>query len=101
MKSKVYFLPWDRRGELTPFLKKAGIFEHIKAKNFTALKIHFGEEGNEGYIKPEYVKQIVKVAREKTAFPFLADCSTLYGGQRSDAYHHLLVANKHGFNIDN
>jgi len=101
MKSKVYFLPWDRKDELAPFLKKAQVFEHIKAKNFTALKIHFGEDGNNGYIKPEYVKQIVKIAREKTAFPFLIDASTLYSGQRSDAYHHLLIANKHGFNIDN
>ncbi|MDR3244482.1 MAG: DUF362 domain-containing protein [Elusimicrobiota bacterium] len=101
MKSKVYFLPWDRKEELAPFLKKAQVFEHIKAKNFTALKIHFGEDGNNGYIKPEYVKQVVKIAREKTAFPFLIDASTLYSGQRSDAYHHLLIANKHGFNIDN
>ncbi|MDR2860308.1 MAG: DUF362 domain-containing protein, partial [Elusimicrobiota bacterium] len=74
--------------------------EHVKAKQFLALKMHFGEEGNHGYVKPEYVKQIVKIAREKTAFPFLTDASTLYSGKRGEAYHHLLTADKHGFNIE-
>jgi uncharacterized Fe-S center protein len=30
----------------------------------------------------------------------LTDTTTLYHGGRRDAYHHLLTANKHGFNID-
>lgn len=101
MKSKVYFLPWERRSELYKFLKKARVFDHVKARQFLAIKMHFGEHGNEGYIKPEYVKPIVDIAREKTSFPFLTDASTIYVGKRSDAYHHLMIANKHGFNIDN
>ncbi|MDR1695737.1 MAG: DUF362 domain-containing protein [Endomicrobium sp.] len=100
MPSKVYFLPWERRSELYEFLKAARIFSHVKARQFLAVKMHFGEEGNEGYIKPEYIPPLVKIAREKTAFPFLTDASTIYVGQRSDAYHHLLIANKHGFNIE-
>ncbi|AKL97870.1 DUF362 domain-containing protein [Endomicrobium proavitum] len=100
MSSKVYFLPWKKRNELYKFLKKAKAFEHVKARNFIAIKIHFGEDGNEGYIKPQYVAPVVKIAREKTAFPFLTDCSTIYVGKRSDAYHHALLANKHGFTIE-
>ncbi|MDR3195868.1 MAG: DUF362 domain-containing protein [Endomicrobium sp.] len=100
MASKVYFLPWNRRNELYKFLKAARIFNHVKARNFIAIKMHFGEDGNEGYIKPEYVYQVVKIIREKTAYPYLTDASTIYVGKRSDAYHHLLIADKHGFNID-
>ncbi|MCL2484761.1 MAG: DUF362 domain-containing protein [Endomicrobia bacterium] len=100
MSSKVYFLPWKRKDEFYKFLKKARAFDHVKARNFIAIKIHFGEDGNKGYIKPEYVAPVVKIAREKTAFPFLTDCSTIYVGKRSDAYHHLLLANKHGFTIE-
>ncbi|MCL2798847.1 MAG: DUF362 domain-containing protein [Endomicrobia bacterium] len=100
MSSKVYFLPWERREELPKFLKAAKVFSHVKARNFLAVKIHFGEDGNEGYIKPEYVAPVVKIAREKTAFPFLTDSSTIYVGKRSDAYHHVLLANKHGFTIE-
>ena len=100
MSSKVYFLPWDRKNEFYEFLKKARVFDHVKARQFLAIKMHFGEDGNEGYIKPEYAAQLVKIAREKTAFPFLTDASTIYAGQRADAYHHLLIAAKHGFTID-
>ena len=53
MRSRVYFLPWEKRGEFYAFLKKAGIFRHIKARQYLAIKIHFGEEGNKGYVKPE------------------------------------------------
>ncbi|MDR1941439.1 MAG: DUF362 domain-containing protein [Endomicrobium sp.] len=100
MSSKVYFLPWKRRGEIYEFLKAARVFNHVKARNFLAVKIHFGEEKNTGYIKPEYVKPVIDILKEKTAFPYLTDCSTIYVGKRADAYHHLLVANKHGFNIE-
>jgi uncharacterized Fe-S center protein len=100
MMSKVYFLPWNRKNEFYKFLKSAKIFNHVKARNFLSIKMHFGEDGNEGYIKPEYVSQVVRIVREKTAFPYLSDASTIYVGKRSDAYHHLLIANKHGFSID-
>ncbi len=100
MASKVYFLSWDMRNELYNFFKAAMIFNHVKARNLLAVKIHFGEDGNEGYIKPEYVLPVVKIAREKTAYPFLTDASTIYVGKRSDAYHHLLIANKHGFTVE-
>ncbi|MDR3111556.1 MAG: DUF362 domain-containing protein [Elusimicrobiota bacterium] len=101
MSSKVHFLAWDRKDEFLQFLKITKVFSHIKAKNFLAIKIHFGEEGNEGYINHQYTKQVVKIAKEKTAFPFLTDASTIYIGKRSDAYHHLIVAQKHGFSIEN
>lgn len=100
MKSKVYFLPWKRKNEFYKFLKAAKVFNHVKARQFLAIKMHFGEEGNNGFVKPEYVSEIVKIAREKTAFPYLTDASTIYVGKRSDAYHHLLIADKHGFNIE-
>ncbi|MDR1401210.1 MAG: DUF362 domain-containing protein [Endomicrobium sp.] len=100
MSSKVYFLSWSRRSELHDFLKVAGTFDHVKARNFMAIKIHFGEDGNEGYIKPEYVLPVIKAVEEKTAYPFLTDASTIYVGKRSDAYHHLLIANKHGFTVE-
>jgi uncharacterized Fe-S center protein len=100
MANKVYFLPWNRRAEFYPFLKAARVFEHVKARNYLAIKIHFGEDGNNGYIKPEYAAEIVKIAKEKTAFPFLTDASTIYVGKRSDAYHHHVIARKHDFTID-
>ncbi|MDR1511193.1 MAG: DUF362 domain-containing protein [Endomicrobium sp.] len=100
MFSKVYFLPWNRKNELCDFLKVAGVVNHVKARDFLAIKIHFGEDGNDGYIRSEYVLPVVKIVKERTAYPFLTDASTIYVGKRSDAYHHLLIANKHGFTIE-
>ena len=101
MASKVYFLPWNKRNEFAEWLKTTGAYKDIKAREFVALKIHFGEEGNTGFISPDYVKPIVKRIREITGFPFLTDAGTIYVGRRADAYHHLLIADKHGFNIQN
>jgi uncharacterized Fe-S center protein len=100
MPSKVYFLPWYKKGELYKFLKATRIFGHIKTRNFVAIKVHFGEKHNKGHIDPKHVLPIVKIIKEKTAYPFLTDASTIYVGKRSDAYHHHLIAHKHGFTID-
>ena len=70
MAGKVFFLPWNRRNEFYDFVKKARAFDHVKARQFLAIKMHFGEDGNEGYVKPEYTKILADIAREKTAFPF-------------------------------
>jgi uncharacterized Fe-S center protein len=45
------------------------------------------------------VKTIIEKILLKGGYPFLADTSTLYKGQRSDARRHLLVADEHGFNL--
>jgi uncharacterized Fe-S center protein len=92
MPSKVYFLTRDKKDDLYNFLKATRIFGHVKARNFVAIKIHFAEEHNKGHIDPKYVLPVVKVIREKTVSPFLADASTIYVGKRSDAYHHQLTS---------
>jgi uncharacterized Fe-S center protein len=100
MSSKVYFLPWIKINELHKFLRTTGIFNQIKARSFLAIKVHFGEDGNMGHINPNYISPLVKIIKKKTAYPFLTDASTIYVGERSDAYHHLLIANKHGFTVE-
>ena len=45
-------------------LDKAGI-DKIDFKNkLTAIKLHFGEPGNLGFIRPNYVKRVVKKISE-------------------------------------
>jgi len=100
MSSKTYFLPWKRRNKVYDFLKDVGISDHVKARNFVAIKINFGEDGNIGHIKPEFVSPVVKIVKERSAYPFLTDASTIYVGKRSDAFHHLIIAHKHGFTVE-
>lgn len=101
MKSDVFFLPWDKLNDLGAWLKGTGLYKTIEPHQFAAIKIHFGEEGNKGFIKPGLVKPVVDEISANGAYPFLTDANTIYVGARADAVHHALTAEKHGFNIAN
>ena len=51
MSGKVYFLPWNKKDEFYKFLKFARAFDNVKARQFVAIKMHFGEDDNEGYVE--------------------------------------------------
>jgi uncharacterized Fe-S center protein len=99
--SKVYFLPWERIEEFPAWVQGTGLAATVKERDFVALKIHFGEQGNKGYIPPRLVRPVVELLKNVKANPFLTDASTIYVGTRADAVHHLLTANDHGFTVDN
>jgi len=95
--SDVYFLESENARELLGLLDAAGIALAIKQNDFTAIKIHFGEKGNIGYIKPETIKPVIQKIRAIGAIPFVTDANTIYRGQRTDAVHHLMLAAEHNF----
>jgi uncharacterized Fe-S center protein len=101
--SEVFFTPMRlEKGEALPrklrrLVEKAGIETIDFEKKFTAIKVHFGEAGNLGYLRPNYAKVIVDFVREKGGRPFLTDCNTLYPGRRKNALEHLELAYEHGF----
>jgi len=97
MKPKVIFLPHDRSQDIPSAIKAHGFDGNIKKGDFAAIKIHFGEKGNIGYIRPKLIKPLIKMIKEAGAYPFLTDANTIYRGERTDAYHHLLVAAEHEF----
>ena len=101
MSGKVYFLPWRERNDFSSWIKTTGAFNIVKEHTFAAIKIHFGEEGNTGFIRPEYVKPVADTIAARGSYPFMTDANTIYIGQRADAVHHALVADKHGFNVAN
>ena len=105
MKSKVYFTDMRvKYGTLNMLDKLKNLLIESKMLDidfkdkFVALKIHFGELGNLAYVKPNYVKVIVDLIKEKGGIPFLTDASTLYSGTRSNAISHLKTAMLNGFN---
>jgi uncharacterized Fe-S center protein len=75
----------------------AGFAELLKANALTAIKVHFGEFGNDGYISPVFVRQVVEKVRAAGAKPFLTDTNTFYSGSRHNAVDHLITAIEHGF----
>ncbi len=72
----------------------------IKRNQLVALKQHFGERGNNGYLKPELVAGLVQEVRGHGGRPLLIETNTLYKGSRSDSYEHLSTAYDHGFTPD-
>ena len=76
---------------------RAGFSDVVAPNNRTALKLHFGERGSDGFISPVYVRQVVDKVKACGALPFLTDTNTLYTGSRSNAVDHITTAILHGF----
>lgn len=102
-RSKVYYTDFRTKlGEGLPtkfkrLLKAAGIGDIDMEGKFVAIKMHFGELGNLGFLRPNYAKAVVDVVKELGGIPFLTDCNTLYPGSRKNAIEHLYCAWENGF----
>ncbi|MCP3945116.1 MAG: DUF362 domain-containing protein [Desulfobacteraceae bacterium] len=83
--------------KLTRLLETAGIKQILTKNDLTAIKIHFGEQGNTNFIRPVYIRQLIQTIRRTEATPFLTDANTLYVGSRSDAISHIKTAVENGF----
>lgn len=108
MKSKVFFVPLslkEGREKISKainfLLEKTYFYEKVEKNDFVAIKIHFGEEENRGFVKPEFLREIIKKIKTKGARPFLTDTNTLYVGRRANAVEHLILASEHGFTVEN
>ncbi|MBP2649482.1 MAG: 4Fe-4S ferredoxin iron-sulfur binding domain protein [Firmicutes bacterium] len=104
MASKVYFANLRARtdknnkiGKIKNLFDCAGLNELIQKDDLTAIKLHFGERGSDGFINPVFVRQVVEKIKGKGAKAFLTDTNTLYSGSRHNAVDHLLTALEHGF----
>ena len=87
-KSKVYFIQ-----EITPE-NIVKIYERLgkKLPGKVAVKLHSGEEGNQNYLKPEFVKPIVEKANGT-----VVECNTAYTGARDTTEKHVKLMEKHGW----
>jgi len=104
MKSKVYFISLNDyssidnvKSGLFKLVKESRVLDFIRKDEKVALKIHFGEEGNTGFVKPEYVRIINDGIMALGAKTFLTDTNTLYKGRRTTSKDHLNIAYEHGF----
>ena len=104
MASEVYFIKVSdadpaalRQKKLKSLLDRSRILDFVSAGDSVAVKLHFGEEGNTGFVKPEYVRQACALISEKKARALVSDTNTLYRGRRLLADDHLKLAHEHGF----
>ncbi len=104
MKSKVYFIathPSEAvesiNGKLDRLLTASKVLDCIGPKSRAAIKVHFGEEGNANFVRPEHVRVVCDAVLRKGAAAFLSDANTLYRGRRMNSPDHLMLAQEHGF----
>ena len=87
-KSKVYFT-----SEITPetLIK---IYEKVGAnlKGKVAIKLHSGEDGNQNFLKPDFMKKLVDKLNAT-----VVECNTAYPGERTNNKKHRRLLSKHGW----
>jgi uncharacterized Fe-S center protein len=103
MTSKVYFTDLRSRNQhenkinrIKRLFDESGLHKSVDRNGFSAIKLHFGEEGNDSFIKPIFVRAVVEKVLENRGKPFLTDTNTIYGS-RQNSVQHLQTAIKHGF----
>lgn len=107
MKSKVYFVSVKEsdkqktiKDKFTKLLTESRLLDFLQRNNNIVIKIHFGEEGNTGFVRPEYIKVLCDAISERGASSFLSDTNTLYSGRRTNSGDHTKLAYEHGFTKD-
>jgi uncharacterized Fe-S center protein len=107
MPSKVFFIAASREESDNSIAEKTakvfhylGFEKQIEREHFVALKIHFGEKGNTGYIRSPWLVQLIHEIKKKTSRVYITDTNALYVGNRSNAAAHLELAADHGFTIE-
>lgn len=70
------------------------VFEKIRGnvKGKVGLKVHFGEDGNKYYIKPDTMKELTASLNAT-----LIESNVLYPGKRRYTESHIALAKEHGF----
>lgn len=85
-KAKVYFTSILEPNSLVKLYKKLG----VELPGNVAVKLHSGERGNQNYLKPEFVKEIIEYVNGT-----VVECNTAYEGARNTTERHLNLMKEH------
>ncbi len=106
MSSKVFFhdarsnAKKNRIDKVRSLFKRAGFSRLINTGDKVAVKIHWGEPGNVGFLSPPYIRAIVELVKNAGGLPFVTDTNTLYSGMRHNAVENLRAAAINGFTAE-
>ena len=86
--SKVYFTREITPESLVKIYEALG----VEAQGRVAVKISTGEGGNNHYLKPTLIRDLVEKVNGT-----IVECCTAYGGSRQDVSKHWQTIHEHGF----
>lgn len=89
MKSKVLFTKNLSPESLVKIYEELG----KELKGNVAVKLHSGEDGNQNYLKPEFVRELINHVHGT-----VVECNTAYNGARNTTEKHKALMEKHGWN---
>lgn len=87
-KAKVYFIKEINPENLVKVYEALG----VELNGKVAVKLHSGEEGNQNYLKPEFVRPIVERVNGT-----VVECNTAYEGARNTTEKHEKLMQDHGW----
>lgn len=87
-KAKVYFTKEITTESVVKMYETLG----VKLPGKVAVKLHSGEQGNQNYIRPEFVKAIVEKVNGT-----VVECNTAYDGARNYTDKHKKLMEDHGW----
>ncbi len=94
-KAKVYFIKEINEDNLVKIYDALG----VSLKGNVAVKVHSGEEGNQNYLRPEFMKKIIEHVGGT-----VVECNTAYAGERTNNEDHRRLLANHGwskyYNVD-
>lgn len=88
MASKVYFSSQISKERMVDMYKALG----VSLPGSVAVKLHSGEEGNQNYLRPEFMKDIIQYVNGT-----VVECNTAYEGARNTTEKHKKLMSSHGW----
>lgn len=89
MASKVYFSSVITPENVINMYKRVGL---VLTGNI-GVKVHSGEEGNQNYLRPEFLRPMINYVNGT-----VIECNTAYPGERNTTTKHKRTIEKHGWN---
>lgn len=87
-KAKVYFT-----SEITPeAVLKMYRALGVELPGKVAVKVHSGEDGNQNFLRPEFMKPVIDAVHGT-----VVECNTAYDGARNETPKHIELIKKHGW----
>lgn len=88
-KAKVYLTKTITPEKVVEMYQKLG----IELPGKVAVKVHSGEEGNQNYLHPEFMRPMIDYVKGT-----VVECNTAYDGEHNTTEKHQKLMENHGWN---